>query len=58
MGSKNVHRDVWLTLLTCLGVKLDEQLSLETHANSVIRKVSNKVYELTKIRYFITKKAA
>ena len=41
-----------------LGVNLDEQLSLETHANSIIKKVSNKIYQLTRIRYFITKRAA
>ena len=43
---------------TYLGIKLDEQLSLETHANSLISKVSNKIYHLSKIRSFITKKAA
>ena len=43
---------------TYLGLKLDEQLSLETHANSLIKRVSNKVYQLTKIRSFITKRAA
>ena len=43
---------------TYLGLKLDEQLNMETHANSLIQKVSNKIYHLTKVRYFITKKAA
>ena len=43
---------------TYLGIKLDEQLSLDTHANLLIRKVSNKIYQLSKIRSFITKKAA
>ena len=43
---------------TYLGMKLDEQLSLETHANSVIKKVANKLYQLTKIRYLVSKKAA
>ena len=43
---------------TYLGLKLDEQLSLETHANELIRKVSAKIYQLTKIRSFITGKAA
>ena len=43
---------------TYLGIKLDEQLSMDTHANSVIQKVSNKIYQLTKIRSFITKRAA
>ena len=43
---------------TYLGIKLDEQLSLDTHANLLIRRVSNKIYQLTKIRSFITKKAA
>ena len=43
---------------TYLGIKLDEQLSMETHANSVIQKVSNKIYQLTRIRSFITKRAA
>ena len=43
---------------TYLGIKLDEQLSMETHANSVIQRVSNKIYQLTKIRSFITKRAA
>ena len=41
-----------------LGIKLDEQLSLETHANLIIKKVTNKVYQLTKMRPFLTKKAA
>ena len=43
---------------TYLGIKLDEQLSLDTHANLLIRRVSNKIYQLTRIRSFITKKAA
>ena len=43
---------------TYLGIKLDEQLSLETHANLIIKRVTNKVYQLTKIRPFLTKKAA
>ena len=43
---------------TYLGIKLDEQLTLETYANSLIQKVSNRIYQLTKIRSFITKKAA
>ena len=43
---------------TYLGIKLDEQLSMETHANSVIQKVSNKIYQLTRIRSFISKRAA
>ena len=43
---------------TYLGIKLDEQLSLDIHANLLIRKVSNKIYQLSKIRSFITKKAA
>ena len=43
---------------TYLGIKLDEQLSLEPHANSLIQKVSNKIYQLTKITAYITKKAA
>ena len=41
---------------TYLGIKLDEQLSLGTHANSLISKVSNKIYHLSKIRFVITKK--
>ena len=43
---------------TYLGIKLDEQLTLETHANELIRKVSAKIYQLTKIRAFLTSKAA
>ena len=43
---------------TYLGIKLDEQLALETHANSLIQRVSNRVYQLTKIRSYVTKKAA
>ena len=43
---------------TYLGIRLDEQLSMETHANSVIQRVSDKIYQLTKIRSFITKRAA
>ena len=43
---------------TYLGIKLDEQLALDTHANSLIQKVSNRIYQLTKIRSYITKKAA
>ena len=41
-----------------LGIKLDEQLSMETQASSLIKKVSNKIYQLTRIRSFITKRAA
>ena len=43
---------------TYLGLTLDEQLSLDTHACSLIKRVSNKIYQLTKIRPFVTKKAA
>ena len=43
---------------TYLGIKLDEQLSLETHANLVVKKVSQKVFQMTKIRPLLTKKAA
>ena len=43
---------------TYLGIKLDEQLSLEAHANELIRKVSHKIDQLTKIRTFIAKRAA
>ena len=43
---------------TYLGIKLDEQLSLDTHANTIIQRVSTKIYHLTKIRSFVTKKAA
>ena len=43
---------------TYLGIKLDEQLSLDTHANLLIKRVSTKIYHLTKIRSFVTKKAA
>ena len=43
---------------TYLGIKLDEQLSLETHANIIIKRVTNKIYQLTKMRPFLTKKAA
>ena len=43
---------------TYLGIKLDEQLTLETHATALITRVSNRIYQLTKIRPFITKKAA
>ena len=43
---------------TYLGIKLDEQLSLDTHANCLIKRVSTKIYQLKKIRSFITKKAA
>ena len=43
---------------TYLGIKLDEQLSLDTHANLLIKRVSDKIYQLTKIRSFITQKAA
>ena len=55
INSNNIQR---AKTYTYLGIKLDEQLSMETHANSVIQKVSNKIYQLTKIRSFITKKAA
>ena len=43
---------------TYLGIKLDEQLSLDTQAQAVIRKVSTKIYQLTKMRPFLSKKAA
>ena len=43
---------------TYLGIKLDEQLSLDTHANLLIKRVSDKIYQLTRIRSFITPKAA
>ena len=43
---------------TYLGIKLDEQLTLETHANSVIQRVSNRIYQLSKIRSYVTQKAA
>ena len=43
---------------TYLGIKLDEQLSLDTHANCLIKRVATKVYQLKRIRSFVTKKAA
>ena len=43
---------------TYLGLKLDEQLSLETYANVVIKRVSQKIYQLTQIRHLLTKRAA
>ena len=46
------------TTYTYLGLKLDEQLTLETHANVLVKRVSDKVYQLKKIRSFVTKKAA
>ena len=41
-----------------LGIKMDEQLSFTQHGNNIISKVSNKLYQLRKIRPFINKKAA
>ena len=43
---------------TYLGVTLDEKLNYETHMNQVIKRVSDKLYQLRKIRYFLTTKAA
>ena len=43
---------------TYLGIKLDEQLTLETQANALIAKVSHKLYQLRRIRPFLTKRAA
>ena len=55
IGEKTLPR---VKTYTYLGLKLDEQLNMETHANSLIQKVSNKIYHLTKIRSFVTRKAA
>ena len=55
IGEKTLQR---AKTYTYLGIKLDEQLSLEKRANSLISKVSNKIYHLSQIRSFITKKAA
>ena len=41
-----------------LGVKLDNRLTFELHANECIRLVSHKLYLLTKVRPFIDKKQA
>ena len=43
---------------TYLGITLDEQLNYETHVNQVIKRVSDKLYQLPKIRYFLNTKAA
>ena len=43
---------------TYLGIKLDEQLTLETYANVVVERVSQKVYQLKKIRSLLTNRAA
>ena len=39
---------------TYLGIKLDEQLSLDMHANLLIKRVSNKIYQLTKEKLYPT----
>ena len=41
---------------TYLGIKLDEQLTLETHAGVLIKRVSEKIYQLSKIRSYISKR--
>ena len=46
------------THYTYLGIKLDEQLDFEAHVNTIIAKVSSKILNLRKIRFFITRKAA
>ena len=43
---------------TYLGIKLDEQINFTSHGNTIITKVSNKIYHLRKIRPFLNKKAA
>ena len=41
-----------------LGVHLDEHLTFEAHAKNTIKKVSDKVYQLKKLRHFLTQNAA
>ena len=41
-----------------LGITLDEQLNYELQAQSIIRKVNNKVIQLGSMRYFLNKQAA
>ena len=43
---------------TYLGITLDEQLSYEQHAGNTIRRVSDKIYQLHKLRSFLNNKAA
>ena len=43
---------------TYLGVVLDERMSFELHAKNVINRVSTKVYQLKKVRKFLSKRAA
>ena len=47
-----------VTKYSYLGVLMDEQLTFELHANSTISKVSNKMYQLKRMRPFLTRKAA
>ena len=43
---------------TYLGITLDEQLNYEQHAGNTIRRVSDKIYQLRKLRSFLNNKAA
>lgn len=41
-----------------LGVELDQYLTMEAHLNHIIRRVKPKVYQLGKLRYFISNETA
>ena len=43
---------------TYLGVTLDEQLNFEQHARNLIKRVSDKTYQLRRLRRFLNTKAA
>ena len=43
---------------TYSGVTLDEQLNYESHMSQIIKRVSDKLYQLNKIRYFLNTRAA
>ena len=43
---------------TYLGITLDEGLNYEQHAGNPIRRVSDKIYQLLKLRSFLNNKAA
>ena len=55
MGEDLIQR---VSNYTYLGVTLDEQLSFDAHAKTTIKRVSNKVMQLKRMRCFLNRKAA
>lgn len=55
MGGKMLDE---VSIYRYLGVKIDSSLTFKTHVNGIIKNVSHKIYQLGKIRKYLTVKAS